>query len=301
MVCRPEFDNDLVSQNRRQPRFEFLDGQRVSEITYDGAFHVRTQSGTFSSRQLVGADGAYSVVNKTFGVATPKAVATAVEVNVSFSRLGGKPYAAPCFDYGAIDRGYGWIFPKDDHVSIGLYTLAKHTKNIREQLVGYMASKNSVPTGDPLEGFEAHRFPVGGFNLQVPTMPVYVVGDAGGFGDALTGEGIYHALESGRLAGLTCCDVAAGRRSHRSYYRRLWRTVLPDTAITYGLATQFYRNTDKSVGILAHPLVWRPIVQGYSQGSTFTQCLLLGGLYLVRSLARGSRNDRRDWNEARSI
>jgi geranylgeranyl reductase family protein len=299
-VCRPEFDNDLVRQNRQHVRFEFLDGERVEEITHDGAFRVRTAKRVLAAPQLIGADGAYSVVNRTFGVSRPRGLATAVEVNVARSRLSSSERFVPCFDYGAIDRGYGWIFPKDDHLSIGLYTLAATTTRLRERLVAYMASKGATPTGDPLDGFEAFRLPVGGFPLRTPSVPVYIVGDAGGFADAQTGEGIYHAIESGRLAGMTACDVAAGRASHAAYYRRLWRSVLPDTALTYLIAKAFHRNPDRGMRFLENPFVWRPLIHGYARGATFTQCLIFGGIYLAQSLLTGVSHQTLRWDASPS-
>jgi geranylgeranyl reductase family protein len=296
-VCRSEFDADLVRQNREHGRFVFADGERVERVTFDGLFRVQTSKRSLAAPQLIGADGAYSVVNRTFGVATPRLLATAIEVNVPRGRLVDAEHFVPCVDYGAVPAGYGWIFPKDDQLSIGLYTLASRTPNLRERLVAYMKEKKVVPSGDPLQGLEAHRIPLGGFRLRTPKVPVYVVGDAAGLADALTGEGIYHALESGRLAGRTACDVAAGRGTHHAYYRRLWRSVLSDTAITYALATQFHKDQDQAMRLLESPLVWRPLTYGYSRGATFTGCLLHGPAYFARSLAQTSCR-RTNWHEA---
>jgi flavin-dependent dehydrogenase len=118
--------------------------------------------------------------------------------------------------------------------------------------------------------------------------PVYVVGDAGGFADALSGEGIYHALESGRLAGLTAVEHAHGQGTYRRYYRRLWRSVLPDTLLTYVLSRFFYQHIAGSVRVLQHPLVWRPFVEGYAAGATLAQSLALGGYFQLSSLWRHS-------------
>jgi len=297
-VSRAEFDADLVRQNGAHARFEFSDGERVEHVEFDGVFRVRTSRRRLAARQLVGADGAYSLVNRAFGVAAPRALATAGEVNVPRARLtASAPLVVPSVDYGVVEGGYGWVFPKDDHLSIGLYTLAPKPRKLRERLVDYLASKGARPPGDPLEGFRAHRIPVGGFRLRTPDAPVYVVGDAAGLADALTGEGIYHALESGRLAGETAVRVAAGKTSHRSYYARLWRSVLPDTALTYALSTQFHRNADRSLRFLESPFVWRPLTYGYARGATFTACVLRGVSYLVRSWAR-TRCHKAAWIEA---
>ena len=296
-VSRAEFDADLVRQNGRSARFEFSDGERVERIEFDGLFQVRTSRRLLTARQLIGADGAYSIVNRTFGVARPRMLATASEVNVPHARLAVPAPLVPSVDYGVVEDGYGWVFPKDDHCSIGLYTLARKPRRLRERLVDYLLAKGARPAGDPLAGLHAHRIPVGGFPLRTPEAPVYVVGDAAGLADALTGEGIYHALESGRLAGETAARVARGTASHRSYYARLWRSVLPDTALTYALATQFHRNADRSLRVLASPLVWRPLTYGYARGATFTACVLRAASYLVRSWAR-TRCDTAVWGEA---
>ena len=133
---------------------------------------------------------------------------------------------------------------------------------------------------------EAFRIPVGGFRLRTPACPVYVTGDAGGFADALTGEGIYAALESGRLAGEVAVDVACGRGRHQAYYRRLWRTVFADTALSYVIARQFYRDLDRGMGWLEHPLTWRPLIEGTARGATFGESIAKGAAFSARSWAR---------------
>ena len=64
-------------------RFQFFDDERVLDISYDGLFCVRTAKRTLLGRQLVGADGAYSVVNRVFSIGRPKGYAVAVEVTLS--------------------------------------------------------------------------------------------------------------------------------------------------------------------------------------------------------------------------
>ena len=231
-------------------------------------------------------------MNRLFRIAEPRLRATAVEVNLPRDEVEGDPAPRPCFDYGAIERGYGWVFPKDDHWSVGLYTLEGGLKDLRRRLAVYVSDKGFETRGDPLETFEAHLIPLGGYRLRVPEAPVYLVGDAGGFADALTGEGIFHALESGRLAGETAVDVAGGRASHRAYYRRLWRRVLPDTWLSYRLSRPFYAHLSRSLSLLGRSVVWRPLVEGYGRGATLSGCLLRGALYGFASWVGGTARRR---------
>jgi geranylgeranyl reductase family protein len=272
MVVRSQFDSWLVSQNLKISRFQFFDDEQVLDISYDGLFCVRTAKRTLLGRHLVGADGAYSVVNRVFSIGRPKGYAVAVEVILRRDQATLPVETPPCFDLGAIDSGYGWVFPKDDHWNVGLYTLGK-SKNLRAQLRTYIAAKGFRVEADPLATFEAHRFPYGGYRVALPQAPVYIVGDAGGFGDALTGEGIYHALESGRIAGETIHDCLAGRVGHQAYYRRLRKTVLADTFITYHVSRAFHRDVDRAAAVFQDPLVWQPLIRGYAAGATLAESI----------------------------
>ncbi len=286
MVARPEFDADLVRQNRLRPGFRFFDGERVRNAEWTGVlFRVQTDQRVFEAAQLVAADGANGILNRVFRIAEPKARATAIEVDLPQSAL------RPCFDFGALPRGYGWVFPKDDHSSVGLYTLERGIKDLRARLADYARAKGFAL--DDAQGFRAHTVPVGGWRLRSPRFPVYVVGDAGGFADALTGEGIYHALESGRLAGETAVEVKRGRADHHRYYRRLWRRVLPDTLLSFLLARWFYGALDASLWFLRNPLVWRPLVVGFARGATLCECAVRSPLYFVQSFAVGGAALRR--------
>src|SRR5262249_30550486 len=142
------------------------DDERVVDVSYAGVFTVRTETRTVHGRQLVGADGANSLVNKLFRVTQPKGYAVAVEVVLSRDDATLAQPTPPCFDFGAIAQGYGWVFPKDDHWNVGLYTLGK-SKDLRSQLASYIEEKGFRMSGDPLATFVGHRFPYGGFDVAL--------------------------------------------------------------------------------------------------------------------------------------
>jgi flavin-dependent dehydrogenase len=159
----------------------------------------------------------------------------------------------------------------------------------RKALLGYLVQKGFQSEADLLHSLKAHRYPVGGYALEVPELPVYVVGDAGGFAEAITGEGIYYALQSGRLAGEVVCGVHSGQTSHRTYYSKLCYSVLADTFLSYQVAKRFYRNPSRWLRIFEISPAWRPLVQGYSDGKTLTQTLFSALPSLLRSVGKVKR------------
>jgi len=288
MVARPELDERLVRENRTSAGFTFLDGEPVRAVEWTGErFHVRTATRTLVGRQLVGADGANGVVNRALALGRARGRALAVEVVLARDRIAGEPGPRPCFDFGALPRGYGWVFPKDGQVSVGLYTLARGLKDLRARLAQYLAEKGLAVRGDALDSFEAHTIPLGG-RLRAPRAPAYLVGDAAALADALTGEGIYHALESGRLAGETAVAVARGERAPASYLSALARPVLRDTDWSWCLAPLFYRRPDWALAALARSGLWRALVHGTGSGATFSACLAEAPGLVLRSLSEKS-------------
>jgi geranylgeranyl reductase family protein len=276
MVARPELDQRLLEANRAHARFTFHAGERVRAIEWRAsAFHVRTEQRELVARQLVGADGANGVVARAFDAAAPRGRAVAVELVLRRETLVAAPVPRPCFDFGAVPRGYGWVFPKDDQVSVGLYTLARGLA-LRAALGEYLAAKGIVVRGDPLASFEAHTIPLGGHALRDTGLPLYLVGDAAGFADALTGEGIYHALESGRIAGELAARVARGAGEAREYRGLLERPVLADTRWSWRLAPLFYARPDLALRLLCATPLWRALVHGTGSGATFSACLREG-------------------------
>ena len=276
MVERAQFDAWLVSRNLGSSGYQFYDDERVMEIEYDGCFRIRTAKRILRGRHLVGADGAYSFVNRVFSIARPKGRAVALEVTLRRDTASLPEEIPPCFDLGVVPQGYGWVFPKDDHWNVGLYSLGK-AQNLRHQLLAYIGAKRFQCSSEPLATLAAHQFPYGGYRVSIPDAPVYLVGDAGGFGDAMTGEGIYHALESGRLAADAIHHSLGGTGHHRDYYRRLRQTVLLDTFLSYHASQLFYRNPGRAVSALQSPSIRAPMIEAFAAGASFAEAIKQSG------------------------
>jgi flavin-dependent dehydrogenase len=105
-------------------------------------------------------------------------------------------------------EGYAYIFPKRDHVNIGIGYVLSHFRgaidrapyDVQRGLVERLRDRGLVCGESVRKNFTPALIPIGG-RLRLPKRGrVLLAGDAGGFVNAVTAEGIYYAMVSGELA-----------------------------------------------------------------------------------------------------
>ena len=107
------------------------------------------------------------------------------------------------FDFGSVRNGYAWIFPKGDHLNVGVYSQSSAAGLTRSRLLSYVKDRVGTDRVDHVTGqYLGIGAGVCDSDWIQPDLRdrVLLVGDAGGFVDPLTGEGIYGALLSGQAA-----------------------------------------------------------------------------------------------------
>jgi geranylgeranyl reductase family protein len=203
MVCRETFDSFLARQAIAVGA-DLVEGFELETIreTDDGYVLVPRRGSSIRARRLIAADGVNSVVRRRlFPEARPDTVA-AIEARVVPAAWAGEQMAGRClFDFGAVEAGYGWIFPKGDHFNVGIYRFRKTaaSRDLRPVLADFLSSNRFLKDGTVLD-IAGARIPVSPGVMSLSRRGVILAGDAAGLGDALFGEGIYCALLSGREA-----------------------------------------------------------------------------------------------------
>ena len=165
-------------------------------------FDLITTKTIYETRVLVGADGVNSRVARIFGHRVHSRKMTALEGEVYFSnpdilkRLRGSVH----FDFGVLPSGYGWIFPKGDHLSAGVLTHEKKIKDMQGSFLSYLKRKN-FRSEFKIKHLRGHLIPYGTGKKNTPAGSCsLLVGDAAGLSDPVTGEGIYYALRQAEIA-----------------------------------------------------------------------------------------------------
>jgi geranylgeranyl reductase family protein len=200
----------LMTQRRRLDAFlaeqaaaagaDLRDGARVEDLAI-GADGVTASVGGRPLRAdvLVGADGANGTVARTAGLGNGIVCGVALEANVPWAVLDRSRYAGRAVIELAVARGgYGWVFAKETHANVGVGGWASEGPRLRS-LLSQLARQHGIDGGD-LSEVRGHRLPMRRPGSRPHAGKVLLVGDAAGLVDPLSGDGIYEAFVSARLA-----------------------------------------------------------------------------------------------------
>ena len=241
MIRRLEFD-ELLARLAVEAGAELIEDACVSQVNADDeGVRVTTRDGReFCARYLVAADGVNGIVTRRLGLHPgwdAAGVALDMMEETPNERLRALEPGTLWVSYGqGGTNGYGYIFPKRDHINVGIGCLLSHFREqihlapyqMQQRFVSELRRRGIVEGESSREDFTPYHIPVGGPIRNTARGRVLVAGDAGGFVNAYTAEGIYYALVSGDLAARAVIDdrgiddprrgtTAAGR------YVRAWR------------------------------------------------------------------------------
>ncbi|PWK59277.1 geranylgeranyl reductase family protein [Roseicyclus mahoneyensis] len=237
LTMRRSLDAHLLSL-AAQAGAELRTGCRVADIDLAAERVVLEDGTTLAYRVLIGADGVTSAVARTlFGRPfDPKKIGFALEKEMP-PQTDADVLRTVRVDFGAAEWGYGWSFPKRASTTVGVGGLHRLNPDMKARLHDYAAL---LQQGDA-DGMKGHFLPFGDHRRRPGRGNVLLAGDAAGFVDPITGEGIGHALTSGRLAAEAA--VLALREGRQG-----------DAAAVYRMATRDLRHS------LATARMLRPIV-----------------------------------------
>ncbi|MGC9198755.1 MAG: FAD-dependent monooxygenase [Acidobacteriaceae bacterium] len=210
----------------------------------------------------------------------------ALEAKVPYSALPGSLPGglAPqdlemVFDFTPVPHGYGWLFPKADHVNIGVgvFTPAQEANGSEQKqitralLQRYAEQKLGVTTLDHVTGMQLG---MGGHNY-VPRGRVLLTGDAAGLVDPLTGEGIHSAIFSGQAAAaaVLACPEAERSSDVAAAYARNLRPLQRNLNFSLRAAKAFYDRPERGFKAMRAPFMRALILKTYAEGVPYTRLI----------------------------
>jgi geranylgeranyl reductase family protein len=235
MVLRTDFDYGLLSLAQKAGA-TFLGGKSVVDVVVQkDKVSVMLEDGqTMETQMVIGSDGMHSVVAEKTNLSKKLEVLcislmqeqpmTPKQLTTFFT----KKRMIYLFIKAHGIAGYAWVFPKKNSVNIGIGEFQSAVSKERpkiplketyEKFIATLQEKKLLPADFPIENLKGATLPI--FPLENTCGDrVLLCGDAAGFINPITGEGIYYAMVSGQIA----ADVIAeGLSSHDLSYRFLSR------------------------------------------------------------------------------
>ncbi|WP_299711340.1 geranylgeranyl reductase family protein [uncultured Tenacibaculum sp.] len=241
MIMRDSFDN-LIVEEAKKLGVTLLEGNKLISLDFqDDKTILTTDKQEITANFIVAADGALSPTAKMAGwnEETRKLIpALEYEIEVpeeDFNRLKDSVR----FDIDAIPYGYAWSFPKKNHLSVGVASTKKARINLKQYYQEYLKTLGiNTIIKESQHGF------------QIPIAPrtdgfvknnVFLIGDAAGFADPITAEGISNAIYSGVLAAKAISESNNNLdKAKELYLAKLNEKLLPEIQTGLWLAKWFY-------------------------------------------------------------
>jgi geranylgeranyl reductase family protein len=236
---------------------DFRDGVRVDgiELDDDGAT-VAVDGSRIRGGVLIGADGANGITARASGLAGDHDYGVGYEGNVRYGAADEARYRRRAVvELGEIPGGYGWVFPKGDHVNVGVGGWRREGPNLRRHL-SRLCAEHGIDEST-LESLRGHRLPLRRPNAQLARGRALLVGDAAGLVDPLSGDGMYEAFVSARLGAAAAFDVLAGReRGLEPYGDALSLELSHHLSASWGVKLAIDRFPSAVFVLTRMPLVW---------------------------------------------
>ncbi len=212
----------------------------------------------FRAEALIGADGVNGICARALGLGGNQAVGVALEGNVPYERLGDGYRGRAVLELGVVPGGYGWVFPKGDHANVGIGGWEREGPRLREHLRRLCEAHGVAPAD--LDGLRGYRLPLRSPRSTLARGRAAVVGDAAGLVDPVSGDGMFEAFLSAKLASEAALDLLGGRAEGLDPYgERLTRQLGTHLWASWGVKAALDRFPRTTFRIARSRIVWRTV------------------------------------------
>ncbi|WP_433373395.1 geranylgeranyl reductase family protein [Actinoplanes sp. CA-142083] len=251
MVSRDDFDHAWYEAAVKAGATVRQESQ-VRSIAQDDETATVTLAGgeEIVARTVIGADGSAGVTSRHAGV-TFDQQDLGLELELEATEQDRRDWRGRVLlDWGPFPGSYGWVFPKNDQLTVGVIMTKGHGAETKRYLRDFVAQLGLTDRRVVRDSGHLTR-------CRRPDSPlrsgrVIVAGDAAGLLEPWTREGISYALRSGSWAG-----AAAASGDLTAYEQRVERELAPEMAAGRRLLAIQMRRPMLIHAAMAMPVGWR--------------------------------------------
>jgi geranylgeranyl reductase family protein len=239
-----------MTQRRRLDHFLV---QKAAEAGAEVREGETADARELDARIVIGADGCNGQSAKQLGLAENVVHGVALEANYPYDRR----YAgAMVLEIAVIRGGYGWIFPKGDHINVGVGGNGEEGPKLRAELRRMCEAYGIDP--DAAQDTRGYRLPMRLSRTRLARGCTAVIGDAAGLVDPLSGDGMYEAFLSAQLVAEASLAVLAGRAENlEPYQAAVERRITPLTRAGWSAKHAFERFPGATYALARLPVTFR--------------------------------------------
>lgn len=241
-----------MTQRRRLDHFLL---QKAAEAGAEVRERETADVRELDAKIVIGADGCNGSSAKQLGLADRVAHGVALEANYPYDR---RFTGAMVLEIAVIRGGYGWIFPKGDHINVGVGGNAEEGPKLRAELKRMCEAYGIDP--ETAESTRGYRLPMRLSGTRLASGRTAVIGDAAALVDPLSGDGMYEAFYSAKLVTSAALDVLAGRAQDLlPYQAAVERRIAPLTRAGWGAKRAFERFPRATYAVARLPITFRAL------------------------------------------
>jgi geranylgeranyl reductase family protein len=281
MVRRKDFDSVLFNKCIKSGATVYY-SSKVNKIAITKEYvELITQNGlTFRAKAIIGADGINSIVARHTGLNLnwPKdkiAICLVKETDEEPEEVLNQKRMYVFYGYKGIP-GYGWVFPKKQCINLGIGVLANNKNgitNLYREFIQELKKQKIISVSFNPEGFKGWTLPIGGPLSKTYSKRVVLCGDAAGFVNSYTAEGIFYSMISGEIAAKVLTkalkedDLTEGRLAE---YQKIWKQEiggeLEKSSLISQLLLKYPTRIERVIKIANRDSETRRILSQYSVG-----------------------------------
>ncbi len=219
VVTRSKLDKFLLDR-AGETGIEIHFREKVTDIQeFNDRVEVHTGAAVYSSKYLIIAEGSQGMLSRKVRRKDKKSeygMCVVTEVPQDNGLIDRRLSNLIELHFDAAEKGYGWVFPHNGYYSVGLGGFAHRISRPKQALSAFL-KRNGFDGSLKSKG---HVIPSGGVQRKLNSSRILLAGDAAGFVDAFSGEGLAYAIRSGQLAAEVVVRSLQGLEDLNEYAKR---------------------------------------------------------------------------------